>query len=367
MELHRFVRSLVQPAVLVVLPGALSGALLGSCAAPPPPVAADWQERVHSLPAAVVDASAPLPSAAGETTGAVPRPLPRALTGPLLARSELRYTLLRTRGTKERVWDLTLRAPEMSTRPNTGWVTMTTRPESAPKRYVHRKALPYKGSLSVTEDGEVSGKGDIVLPLAFLGSSLFEACEALSPITLDEHIAAGRMGEPDDQEANATAAFIAMSFAAARNQLVQSILEEITAWPSGGLFSKPDIRFGFEPNVFEARTVSTRYGAGYSVPVVMNINGKPAFYASMTVVNPNGALRLCGGVVEIVGFPADRPKDQVRLSLSGGRMPKTGKLSAERIADLLAIEPTLSILVDVVDGSEPKDESPVEKSTSPRR
>ena len=285
-----------------------------------------------------------------EATAAVDDDAPRVLRGKLLARTDAKYTLVRRRDDDEKVWDLTLRTPEMPTVPSTGWMTMTSRPSNPPRRFVHRQALPYRGTITVFEDGDEVGASDVVLPLAFLGRALFEACERCSETTEEEHSESGQAGEPDDAHTSATATFVAFSLTFAKSELLRSVVEEVVAWPDGGMFSEPEVRIGFEPELFDAEPVATKFGPGYTVPVRVNINAEPSFYGQITVVEPQGVLLATAGIVEVVGFSADRPSDEVRLTFSGAEMPKTGRLDQDGIDRLLAIEPELKIQVDEVEG-----------------
>lgn len=318
------------------------------CTSTDPVEITDWRMSVATLPTSVT-----LGPAGTSATAAVEEvDPPRTLRGKLLARTDVRYTLVHVRDGDERVWDLELRTPEMPTAPSTGWVTMTSRPDAPPRRFVHRRALPYRGKLTVFEDGDESGAGDIVLPLAFLGRALFEACEACSGMTEKEHTESGRAGEPDDPHTNATSTFVAFSLAFAKSPLLRSVVREVVAWPTGGMFSQPEVRIGFEPELFDTEPVMTKFGPGYTVPVRVNINAEPSFYGQITLIEPRGALLATAGIVEWVGFAADRPSDEVRLSLSGAEMPKTGRLDQEGIDRLLAIEPELKVRVDEVEGSD---------------
>ena len=327
--------------------------LAASCASTEPAEIPDWKMSVSALPTSIT--LGPLERSEDTAVDAAAEredDTPRVLRGKLLARTEAKYTLIRQRDGKEDVWDLTFRTPEMPTAPSTGWVTMTSRPKAPPRRFVHRQALPYRGKLTVFENGDEQGTGDIVLPLAFMGRALFEACEACADMTADEHAESGRAGEPDDAHTIATASFVAFSLTFARSPLLRSVVEEVVAWPDGGLFSDPEVRIGFEPELFDAEPVATKFGPGYTVPVRVNINAEPSFYGQITVVEPQGVLLATAGIVEVVGFSADRPSDEVRLSLSGADMPKTGRLDEEGIDRLLAIEPELKLQIDEVEGPE---------------
>ena len=287
--------------------------------------------------------------------GAKPKTLrPEYLEGPLLARSELEYVLRRSSAEDDpEHWLLKLRAPEMPTKPRGGWTSMTTRPDTPPERFVHRRAKPYRGTFSIYEKGQEVAKNGLVLPLAFFGTPLFKACELAQSTSQDELNASGHTGEADDPVASARAAFTAMALAAGRNPAVETILKETVTWPQGGLFSKPDLVFGLEPDLFGARPVSTQFGPGYRLPVEFQINGAPAFFGSFTVVEPRGALLLTAGVVEVVGFAPHRPDHRVHVALAGGAMPKTGRLDKEGVQKLLAIEPELRIDTETIGAPSP--------------
>lgn len=324
--------------------GLLSGFLGAGCAAPPEaPV--DWQGQLDDMTASAVDAS----MSVGRSESDAPPVRPGYLEGVLLARSELEYVLRRSSGEDDTEhWILKVRAPEMPTKPRAGWISMTTQPDGAPKRFVHRRGLPYRGTLTILKKGKEEAENGIVLPLAFFGTSLFEACELAQTTSMEELAKAGRTGEADDPEAAARATFTAMALAAGRNLAVETILKETVTWPESGFFSDPEIAFGMESDIFAARPVSTQFGPAYRLSVQFQINGVSAFFGNFTVVEPRGALLMTGGVVEIVGYAPSAPDQRVHLALAGGTLPKTGRLDPKGVAKLLAIQPELRVETEII-------------------
>lgn len=335
----------------VTLGTALCSIFIASCATPPAaPV--DWQGQLDDMTASAVNAA----MSVGRAESAEAAVRPGYLEGVLLARSELEYVLRRSSGEEDAEhWLLRVRAPEMPTKPRGGWISMSTQPEGEPKRFVHRRAQPYRGTLTILRKGKEEAENGLVLPLAFFGTSLFDACGLAQTTSMEELARAGRTGEADDPEAAARATFTAMALAAGRNPAVETILKETVTWPKSGFFSDPDIAFGMETDIFAAKPVTTQFGPGYRLAVQFEINGESAFFGNFTVVEPRGSLLMTGGVVEVVGYAPSAPDQRVHLALAGGAMPKTGRLDANGVAKLLAIHPELRVETEVIGAQKGED------------
>lgn len=297
-----------------------------SCAAPVRVDEADWRQRVRGIsappPAEAIDASAPVG-------------LPPTLQGPLLVKSFLRYDL--SRG--EDIWDIRFQGPERSVQRVDSWASVTLTSPGNQRSAMVKAARVYSGRINIARRGEETDDALLLLPLAFMGDSLYQACVALGPMGIDEFKQAEDAKEIGEAYVGGFLAGFAASFTVQRTSEIAGLMSSVMQWPSGWLGKDHDATVTLRPDALSAEACSTAFGPGWRLPLEVLAGANQAFVGEVTVVEPQGALNLAAGVVEVSGFSPDRPDEVIRLRLIGAHAPRTDHLTPDAVEKLLEIKP----------------------------
>lgn len=335
------------PLVLALLPGCGATRLDESA----------WRGRVDTISANVSEKT---PGDSGREHAPLTPSDVSAMTGPLTINNEVRYSLTRGRGAESRDrWNLTIHGPRMAQSVQQGTIKVTSTSKGASPDKMQLIARMYKGELTVTEvDGDAqetpsddqadAESTEALLGLAFLDGALFHAAASLSAYDIQDLKENGAPDGVRETYLRGLGSLLSMAYVANNNKTVRSLLREVVQWPSWWTLLSFSVSVSIDADWFSAVQVETPYGPGWRFPLELSVNGDPAFYATVTVVEPAGALLLVAGIVEIAGFAPHRPDDTVVLKLQGldqQHRPKSyDKLSAEeqgQLEDLLTIKPEL--------------------------
>ncbi len=302
---------------------ALVALLASACASPTRMEASAWRDRVRTLQAE------PIESAAEDE-------IPAALKGPLLAKSFLKYEL--RRGDKD-VWDIHLKGPERNRQSVDSWASVTLTSPGNQRAAMVKSARVYSGRVNVARRDKKSDDELLLFALAFTDRALFDACEVLGPMSLEEFAASTDVKETGDAYVGAFLGGFAASFTVQRSKTIASLMAKVMQWPSGIFGIDHEAPVSFQPDVLAAERCSTAFGPGWRVPLEVTVDESQAFVGQVTVVEPGGALNLASGIVEVSGFAPHRPEEPIRLRLIGAHAPRTDHLAQKAIDTLLVIKP----------------------------
>lgn len=137
----------------------------------------------------------------------------------------------------------------------------------------------------------------------------------------------------------------AVSGLVSSNATVRGLAMRFGQLPSVWALATRGIDASIDHELLDCEPVETPFGPGWRFPVSLEISGTPTFYATITVVEPRGALQLTAGVVALDGFAPHRPNRPLRVRLVGA----TAAAAGER-APIVARQRSLVHLDDADDG-----------------
>ena len=297
--------------------GLVLGLLLAGCGATRLEEA-DWKKRTTVL-AAERGAEDPEATVLSDGSGAL-------LTG-------TRAIFVIERGPKDgpkKRWDVFLDGPANLRKEGGSYATLSFDGEledGTPVRE-HRKAYAYPGLLTVSSEssGRVSIEcGQALMPLGLMQGGLLESCQLASQPPPEDDMASDEKLVYLSQYLSHLFSLLSMSQMANNSPAIRKLMLETVQFPSWWSLLTLSVKVEPVLNVLDAEPVDTAYGKGFRIPMELKLNGDPALYATVTVVEPKGALILSSGIIALDGFAPHRPDDVLTVRFVGSeQLPTDG-------------------------------------------
>ena len=280
---------------------------------------ADWKKRTAALASEGL-VVAPLEHPVDASQGPA--------SAPLLTGTRANFVIERgpKDGRKER-WDVSLDGPSHPRK--RGGLNVTVSFEGATEDGTpiveRRKTYGYPGVIRVASNGGSSESGEANFPLGLMQEGLLDSCAVIAETPNPESFDDERRVQYFKRCAAHLFPLLAMSQVANNTPTIRKLLLETVQFPSW--WSLLTLSIDVQPSVeiVDAKPVTTAHGDGYQVPFELLINGDAAFYATMTVVQPTGALILSSGIIALDGFAPHRPEETLSLRFTGSeQLPTDG-------------------------------------------
>ena len=259
---------------------------------------------------------------------------PRLLKDPILVSTRLHFDIERTNASGEiDRWQLTIEAPGSSATPDQALTTtFTGKLENGVQFEEKKKAALYVGKLLVSKNDGETEESEASFGLGLLRAGFIDACIAAEEVLQKDDPSAPQHLALHRRTLATLMPLFVLSQIVKDNKSMRKLLKDTVQFPSWWNLLSLSINVGPFANVWEAKRVDTPLGPGWRIPFKLTINGDPALYAHITVVEPTGALQLSAGLIALDGFAPDRPDEPIRIRFAGCTNERygDGTLNAQR-------------------------------------